>query len=235
MSDISLVLMSPQKPKTSYTLIGCLLKEFDYWQGWVKEPIKVCISIPRSGSKSKDYTIDIQPAQEIRISPTLFYRYSCMDHPECSQCCMRYWNIWPDALLPESIALALPKEFTQRVCVTIGNKNCVFVCYDHTKYECQFLNQGCTIHQNNPISCMFPLVHNTFKEGVLSLSKRKFGRNHLIGCPVRFQPYDDFSLFEQDTVSRYIRLRDYLNALQISNIVQDVIDIIRAKVKERVI
>lgn len=161
----------------------------------------------------------------------MYFRSTCLSYPGCSQCCIRYWNVWAEFGVPPIAREVIPPDLSRVVDVEIDGRVVQFLCYDHTKYECIFLDgdKGCMIHNHNPISCMFPLVALKFKSGHLSISKRLFGRNRLVGCPVKFSPYESFEEFERDTISRFVRMKEHLDNLGVPNILDRIISELRSR------
>jgi len=215
--------------KTLYDLDASLEKEFGYMDGFVTNPVQI-VYPTKKGLRVKE----LLPFKKLVITPSLFRRYSCLDFPGCTRCCeVKYWNIWYERIISDDVISQFPEGSAKKVVCSVDGKERAYWCYDHTKEPCVFSKGMCTIHDQNPISCMFPLVSLSIKERVLRVSKRLYGRNHHMGCPAQFYPYETEEQFEQDTVSRFLRLKDLMDLLEIENTVEQVVDKIREGIHTR--
>ena len=221
------------EPKGSLNLKGCFKFELRRLQGFVTDPVRIVISDP---SFKKDLDIAIDPVNKIVIDDSLFRRYSCLDYPGCSNCCaINVWHIFLIGFTPNWLINELREGGAKTVsCMFRGSDSapkCVaYSCHDHTDHavKCRFLSEtGCSVHVNNPISCMFPLVRFGVSDGTLHIGKRMYGRNWQLGCPAKFKPYDNVHQFENDTVSRFLRFKAYMDYIGIPNRVGEVIEMIR--------
>ena len=195
------------KPTTRKNMKSSFLKEYLYVQAFLKEPIKVVFPW---GEEL------LSPPKNLHISDLVFQRtYSCMDYFPCRKCCIGLWSLFlTEFTLPEVLEKVKPLSEIQNI--NVNGKNLEYLCVNHKGDYCPLsdLEKGCTVHIGNPITCMFPLVHfRQYRKDNINILIGHFGRNWRMGCPVQFRPYDNVEEFNDRVLSRFLRMKDYLDLI----------------------
>lgn len=215
--------------KALYDLDASLEKEFSYMDGLVKEETEI-IYPTKKGFKVKLLT----PCARVVITPSIYRKYSCLDYPGCTRCCeIHFWSVSYEGITPDEVVAQFPEGMAKKVVCMVNGRERSYWCYDHTVQPCIFSQGMCTIHLWNPISCSFPLVYLQYKNGVMRVGKRLYGRNHLIGCPAQFSHYSSCDEFENDTINRFTKLKTVMDMLEVPNIVGEVIEKLREGITSR--
>jgi len=196
------------------------LKEFLYVKAFLSEPITV--KFPWGEEI-------IEPPKKLHISDLLFERtYSCIDYLPCKKCCLGLWSLF---LVPfttkESCNIIKPHAIVQNI--NINGKDFEYLCVDHKGVFCPLNTPevGCTIHVDNPITCMFPLIHfRQYRKDNVNILLGHFGRNWKLGCPVEFRPYHNVEEFNARVLPRFDRLIEYLGKIEVPHKGPEIMDYI---------
>lgn len=193
-------------------------KEFLYVRAFLTEPITV--NFPW-GEET------LHPPKNLNISDLVFQRtYSCMDYFPCRKCCIGLWSLFlKDFTLPEVLDKVHPNTAVTHI-VTVNGKPLEYLCVDHQGTACPLssVDTGCTVHIGNPITCMFPLVHfRMYRKENINILIGHFGRNWKMGCPVQFRPYNSREEFNDRVLSRFERMVQYLDVLEVPHRGKDII------------
>jgi len=179
----------------------------------------------------RSYTYN--PARDIKISSTLFRKYSCLDYPGCHICCTGYWCVFQLHRFPAQAGGKVPVVGIQ-VRVEEQGFNYFGINHQDPKTDCPFYTDNrCGIHSSNPISCMLPLRTFRFRKGVLTIGKSLFGRNWALGCPVKFGTYSSLAEFCEDTLPVFHRFASYLDDLHIPHMGWKIVDLINGAAERR--
>lgn len=161
--------------------------------------------------------ITFEPPKIISISRLLYRSDNC--HTNCYKCCYFNWNFWADCELR-------PSSFTNLI--IIRNRSRLFSSEHHNKGACPHLTEdGCAIHNINPIHCRLPLMKFKQVKSKTYITKEEYGRNWQFGCPIKFGPYDQ-NAFNED-MNRLTRVKKVAEYFEIPTAIDIIIDMVNRK------
>lgn len=213
---------------TKYNIRASLDKALSYTASISKEPVIIEIEGLRPVIFSSPPKIE-----DIIISKNYYRDYSCMDYNGCNICCTKvgFWNIFsaPQYNDLKSRNVELPGMFKN---IKVNDKEVSVYIEDHTETQCfHLVKDGCSVHTNNPIHCMFPLIKfKRIKQKNLYITKEVFGRNWAMGCPINLPQFKTITeeTYQSRCIKPLIMLKEFSEAMG----VETHIDYIISKVEE---
>lgn len=212
------------KPTLRKNMKSSFLKEYLYVSAFLTEPIEVQFPWGKEV---------LSPPKKVNISDLVFERtYSCMDYFPCRKCCIGLWSLFLVPFTLDEVKAKIQEKQYSEVTINVNGNDFQYLCIDHKGQHCPLssLETGCTVHIGNPITCMFPLVHfRQYRKENINILIGHFGRNWRMGCPVQFRPYKDVEEFNQRVLSRFERMRDYLEVIKVPHNADKVIEYLCTK------
>lgn len=223
------------EPKSGHNFKDCVSGEFSLIGDLIAKPTRIIVNgVPSLARSFVPRTIE--------VSNSIALHHSCLDHPGCTNCCaQKIVMLFLEGYTPVEVLEKLPVERTRIIDVCFEQEGRTkYVRYHCVSNEteinsCTFLihGWGCTIHEWNPIRCMLPLIafdHRKNGDKVI-VRKRLPGRNWRIGCPIEFRMPRTLEEFEGRTISRFIKLKEYLDVIGVEHRVDWIIEQARQKAK----
>lgn len=215
--------------KTNHDLPSCIKKTFGYLSNVSREDFTIFFNW-----KGKEHRYEFNRPDKVVVSDNLFRSYSCLDYG-CSKCCwyVGFWNIFSNRQMMKMIEKYGSEQGKDYDIIHVGLHNQDLSTQgvknlhirQHVGTVCQHLDRStnsCSIHEENPIHCAFPLVKVQRVKNTTHITRQKFGRNDMtIQCPADFKPMTQ-SGFDY-TIKLLERLRSFGEEMQIKTHMDDVI------------
>ena len=209
------------RKKTGHNLNKCILKELYYVSSLAKNNLEVILP---NGSIHI-----LECPKRIKLSSTLFERkYSCLDYKGCDLCCIGFHSLFNCLEINSNTERVIKQHNPNIIKIKVNGKEFKYFDINHENPDSNCnLNkkgQGCQVHNENPITCMFPLIHfRQFNKNEVRIVKTYYGRNWAMHCPVKFNKYKNYEEYIEDTLWKFVRLKKYIKILNVDTHINTII------------